>query len=284
MKYFISILTILFITSCALLTPNPAHFKRTQIETKYLTFSVWEQESIQPSKPIRIYIEGDGNPNPYHQIALYYAEQDPSNNVIYLARPCQWTNDKICETKPEIYKGQRFHPEMIREIEEVILLLINKYQAPTVELVGYDGGATIALNIAPKINTRKIIAIAGILALQPKTLVLDEPTAGLDPRGTKYILELFKKLNEQGTTIVFVTHDINIVYEYATDVIVMNEGKVMMQTVPEKLFAEDVEQYSLETPLIQKTVNLLLAKGMKLDVSKIRSLEDLVKEIARVRK
>ena len=131
---------------------------------------------------------------------------------------------------------------------------------------------------------KRRVAIAGILALQPKTLVLDEPTAGLDPRGTKYILELFKKLNEEGTTIIFVTHDINIVYEYATDVIVMNEGKVVMETVPEKLFAEDVEQYSLETPLIQKTVNLLLAKGMKLDVSKIHSIEDLVKEIARVRK
>lgn len=130
---------------------------------------------------------------------------------------------------------------------------------------------------------KRRVAIAGILALRPKTLVLDEPTAGLDPRGTKYILELFKKLNEQGTTIVFVTHDINIVYEYATDVIVMNQGKVEMQTTPEQLFKEDVEKYSLETPLIQKTVNLLISHGMKLDVTKIHSIEDLVKEIARIK-
>lgn len=131
---------------------------------------------------------------------------------------------------------------------------------------------------------KRRVAIAGILALQPKILVLDEPTAGLDPAGTKYILELFKKLNEQGTTIVLVTHDINIVYEYATDVIVMNEGRVVMQTVPEKLFAEDVEKYSLETPLIQKAVNLCLDKGLKVDVKNVHSLEDLVKEIARLRK
>ena len=131
---------------------------------------------------------------------------------------------------------------------------------------------------------KRRVAIAGILALQPKILVLDEPTAGLDPRGTKYILDLFKSLDKAGTTIVFVTHDINIVYEYATDVIVMNEGKVVLQTIPSKLFSEDVEQYSLETPLIQKTVNLCLAKGMKLDVNKIHSIEDLVQEIARARK
>lgn len=131
---------------------------------------------------------------------------------------------------------------------------------------------------------KRRVAIAGILALQPKILVLDEPTAGLDPRGTKYILDLFKKLNQNGTTIVFVTHDIDIVFEYATDVIVMDDGKVVMQATPRDLFKEDVEQYSLETPLIQKTVNLCLEKGLKIDVTKIHSLEDLVKEIARVRK
>lgn len=131
---------------------------------------------------------------------------------------------------------------------------------------------------------KRRVAIAGILALQPKILVLDEPTAGLDPCGTKYILDLFKKLNEQGTTIVFITHDINIVYEYASDVIVMNEGSVVLQTVPEKLFKEDVEKYSLETPLIQKTVNMCLEKGLKLDVTNICSVEDLAKEIARARK
>ena len=68
---------------------------------------------------------------------------------------------------------------------------------------------------------KRRVAIAGILALQPKILVLDEPTAGLDPKGTKYILDLFKKLNQSGTTIVFVTHDIDIVFEYATNVIVI---------------------------------------------------------------
>lgn len=131
---------------------------------------------------------------------------------------------------------------------------------------------------------KRRVAIAGILAIKPKVLVLDEPTVGLDPKGTKEMLNLLVKLNQAGTTIVFVTHDINIVFEYATDVIVMDYGKVVLETTPAKLFAEDVEQYALATPLIQKAVNLCLQKGLKIDTSKIRSVEDLAKEIARAKK
>ena len=131
---------------------------------------------------------------------------------------------------------------------------------------------------------RRRVAIAGILALEPKVLVLDEPTAGLDPRGAQEILKLFKELNEKGTTIILVTHDINIVYEYASDVIVMNEGKIELHCTPDKLFKEDVEKYSLETPLIQKTVNLCLEKGLKINPAKIRNIHDLALEIARAKK
>ena len=131
---------------------------------------------------------------------------------------------------------------------------------------------------------RRRVAIAGILALEPKILVLDEPTAGLDPRGATEILQLFKKLNEEGTTIILVTHDINIVYEFADDVIVMNEGKIELHCSPEELFKEDVEKYSLETPLIQKTVNALIEKGMKINPANIKNVHDLALEIARAKK
>ena len=131
---------------------------------------------------------------------------------------------------------------------------------------------------------KRRVAIAGILALQPKILVLDEPTTGLDPQGAREMLTLFKELNEKGTTIIVVTHDVNIVFEYATDVIVMNEGKVEIHCTPEELFKEDVEKFSLETPLIQKTVNLCLEKGLKINTANIRNIHDLAVEIARARK
>ncbi len=174
MKYGI-VLAGLLLSSCAWITPHPSGFVDKKIETEYLTFSVWEKEGIEKGKPLRIYIEGDGNPNPSDKIALYYAQQDPTPNVIYMGRPCQWSADKICKSKPEIYKEQRFHPEIIREIEEVVLYLKNKYKAPEIELIGYDGGATIALDLATQMNVKRVITIAGILDTNAYTRQNDVP-------------------------------------------------------------------------------------------------------------
>ena len=130
---------------------------------------------------------------------------------------------------------------------------------------------------------KRRVAIAGVLALKPDILVLDEPTAGLDPKGTRELLELIKDLNQKGTTIIFVTHDINIVYEFASDVIVMNDGKIIKVSTPAELFKENVEQYSLETPMIQKVVQMCLELNLKLDVSKIKDINSLVDEIVKAR-
>ena len=130
---------------------------------------------------------------------------------------------------------------------------------------------------------KRRVAIAGVLALKPDILVLDEPTAGLDPKGTKELLSLVKELNKQGTTIILVTHDIDLVYTYATDVIVMNEGKIVKHCSPSELFKEDVSKYSLEIPMIQKVVNLCEENGLKLDLDKIKDQISLVNEIVKAR-
>lgn len=130
---------------------------------------------------------------------------------------------------------------------------------------------------------KRKVAIAGILALKPQYLILDEPTAGLDPDSSKAMLKLFKKLNENGTTIIVVTHDMNIVFEYADDVIVMDGGKVVKHTSPNDLFFEDVEQYSLDTPNIVKVVRLFKEKGIDLNLGKIKDVDSLVSAILEAR-
>lgn len=129
---------------------------------------------------------------------------------------------------------------------------------------------------------KRRVSIAGILALNPDVIVLDEPTAGLDPIGSNEILSLFKKINEEGKTIILVTHDMNIVFKYASDVIVMDDGKVVKISKPQELFSEDVEAYSLETPKLAKVVHKLLDKGYKLDLNKIHDLDSLVEELKHV--
>lgn len=132
---------------------------------------------------------------------------------------------------------------------------------------------------------KRKVAIAGILAIHPSYLVVDEPTAGLDPRASKDMMQMFQSINKEGTTIILVTHDMNLVQEFATDVIVMDEGRVAEVTTPVELFSKDLEHYSLEKPLIFKTASKLNAsKKYNIDESKLRNVDDLAKAIAEGRK
>jgi len=126
---------------------------------------------------------------------------------------------------------------------------------------------------------RRRVAIAGIIAMEPKVLVLDEPTAGLDPRGAHEMMELFNNVHAMGTTIVLVTHDMNIVLRYASDVIVMKEGTIVKITDPLSLFEGDYEDYNLEIPYLYHFAKLLRTGGYQFDMKGIRTIEDLIKII-----
>lgn len=131
---------------------------------------------------------------------------------------------------------------------------------------------------------KRRVAIAGILALNPKVLVLDEPTAGLDPLNAKQMMGLFKKIHDEGTTIILVTHDMDIVLQYATDVVVMKDGAVIEETNPHALFSNIKEDYSLEVPALYAFIKTLITRGAPLDIAKIRSVEELASEIVRLRR
>ncbi|KRM89445.1 cobalt transporter ATP-binding subunit [Liquorilactobacillus vini DSM 20605] len=83
------------------------------------------------------------------------------------------------------------------------------------------------------------VAIAGILVMKPKVLVLDEPTAGLDPKGHQEIMELFARLkSQQHLTVILVSHQMDDVAEYADQVLVMEQGKLLTQQTPQQLFSQ----------------------------------------------
>lgn len=130
---------------------------------------------------------------------------------------------------------------------------------------------------------KRRVAIASILAMSPDVLVLDEPTAGLDPTGTKEIMNLFKQINEAGKTVIFVTHDMSLVLEYATDVIVMKDKEIVKEATPEALFTENEEEYNLETPQIALLAKALINKGLKLNLANIKDASSLADEIMKAR-
>ena len=108
------------------------------------------------------------------------------------------------------------------------------------------------------------VAIAGILAMEPKILVLDEPTAGLDPIGRKELMTLFKKLHQDGITIVLVTHLMDDVAEFADQVYVMEKGKLVKNGKPNLVFqnVEFMEKIQLGVPKITRFAQRLANRGV----------------------
>lgn len=108
------------------------------------------------------------------------------------------------------------------------------------------------------------VAIAGILAMEPAILVLDEPTAGLDPLGRKELMNLFKKLHQSGMTIVLVTHFMDDVAEYANQVYVMEKGRLVKGGKPSDVFQDVVfmEEVQLGVPKITAFCKRLADRGV----------------------
>lgn len=129
-------------------------------------------------------------------------------------------------------------------------------------------------------------AIAGVLAMQPQVLILDEPTAGLDPRGRDDILKQIKQLQTQtGMTILLVSHSMEDVAEYVDRIIVMNKGSVMFDDVPKKVFQhyKELEEVGLAAPQVTYIMHALKEKGFDVDVN-ATTIHEAAEEILRVLK
>lgn len=127
---------------------------------------------------------------------------------------------------------------------------------------------------------KRRVAIAGILAMNPDILILDEPTAGLDPQGAKEMLNLFKKINKTGKTIIIVSHDMNQVLEYCDEVIVMNKGQIERHVSVEEIFKETeyLSSLSIDLPIITSFILKLNHNGFEIDPS-IKNINELIEVI-----
>ncbi|WP_405303821.1 ATP-binding cassette domain-containing protein [Methanobrevibacter sp.] len=99
---------------------------------------------------------------------------------------------------------------------------------------------------------KKRVAIAGILAMKPEIMVLDEPTAGLDPQGVEDLSKLLDELNEEGITIIISTHEVDLVPNYANRVFVLVDGLLIGEGTPKEIFAqpEILEKANLKVPIV----------------------------------
>ena len=114
---------------------------------------------------------------------------------------------------------------------------------------------------------KKRVAIAGILAMKPKIMVLDEPTAGLDPQGVTELTVLLKELNAEGITIIISTHEVDLVPDYASKVFVLVDGLLIAEGSPKDIFSqpEILEKANLEVPIVTKLFQELERDGINME-------------------
>ena len=106
---------------------------------------------------------------------------------------------------------------------------------------------------------KKRVAIAGILAMRPEIMILDEPTAGLDPQGAIKIMNLLSELNMEGITIVISTHDVDLVSKYVNKIFVMADGEIIDEGTPKEIFSNEdlIEKANLKLPIISELFKAL---------------------------
>lgn len=114
---------------------------------------------------------------------------------------------------------------------------------------------------------KKRVAIAGILAMKPEIMVLDEPTAGLDPQGVANLSALLKELNEEGITIIISTHEVDLVPDYANRTFVMVDGELIAEGTPKEIFSQPniLEQANLKVPIVTELFQQLEEDGFDME-------------------
>ena len=180
-----------------------------------------------------------------------------------------------------IYKDIAFGPKNFGYSEDKIKQIVHE----VINVVGLDDSYLDKSPFELSGGQKRRVAIAGILAFEPDILILDEPIAGLDPKGSNEIMELFKKINDLGKTVIIVSHDMNYVLKYCDEVIVMKDGQMFKQGSPLDIFMDDklVDECNVECPNVLLFAKKLIKEGYNIDLNNVIDVPSLAKEIEKIK-
>ena len=179
----------------------------------------------------------------------------------------------------QIYESMREHERISRkECAERAVRMMAK--------IGLKDGERVLQSYPFELSggQKRRAAIAGVIAMNPKVLILDEPTAGLDPKGRDELFDLIRELHEKmDMTVLLVSHSMEDVAEYVDRIIVMNKGSVMYDDTPREVFKhyKELEEVGLAAPQVTYIMHDLKARGADVDVN-ATTIEEAAEEIARV--
>lgn len=177
---------------------------------------------------------------------------------------------------------QLFEATVIKDVEfgpsnmGLSNLEVEKRSFDALKMVGIGDDLLDVSPYALSGGQKRRVAIAGVLAMKPEVLVLDEPTAGLDPKGREEILQLLKSLHEEkGITVVLISHSMEDVARYVQRMLVLNDGQLVLDGAPERIFQYENElgQIGLGVPQVTKVLHRLKQAGAGIDTSAITTEE-----------
>lgn len=184
-----------------------------------------------------------------------------------------------------VYKDISFGPKNMGLSEEEI----DRRVRDTARLVGIDENMLLKSPFDLSGGQKRRVAIAGVMAMEPKVLILDEPTAGLDPKGRETILSMIREYHkEKKNTVMLVSHSMEDVAKIATKILVMNKGKLFCYDDTKSVFAraKELKAMGLSVPQITNVFNKLKERGIKIsdDVYTVEYAEKLVKRLMEMKK
>ena len=177
---------------------------------------------------------------------------------------------------PTVYQDVAFGPLNLGMTQEEIKSAVARSLA-AVGLTGYEKRPPHQLSGGEK----KRAAIAGTLAMEPEVLVFDEPTSSLDPAGAADLMELLDEFNAKGTTIIISTHDVELAYLWADQIILMNKGTVLHAGTPEEVFTDPalVTSSNLWMPAVLEVYTELISRQMVEKTKSPKSVLQLVSSL-----
>lgn len=206
-------------------------------------------------KPTKGRILFDGQPLKYNAKSLFelrkrvgFVFQDPNDQLF----------------APTVKQDVAFGPLNLGYSTEKVKTIVAEALA-TVGMEGFEDKPPHFMSLGQK----KRVALAGVLAMEPEVIIMDEPTSNLDPRATSDILHLLLKLNkEKGITLLLATHDVDMVPLFASEMIVLNKGKLVSQGTPRESFSngEMIRQVNLRSPRLTHLFEVLKTED-KLPIS-----------------
>ncbi len=180
-----------------------------------------------------------------------------------------------------VYKDIIFAPKNFGFSEEEIKTNLKK----VIEILGIDKELLKKSPFNLSGGQMRKVAVAGILAYNPDILILDEPTRGLDPKSARDLMQVFKKINdEMHKTIIMITHDMDVMYEYAKRVVVMKNAKIVYDGTKEELFKTEYDKFHLKKPEVLELIDYLNQKlnlNIPYTIHQKEELKDYLLEVYR---